>query len=214
MTSLEDVDPADEPRALRSKPGWQRVIVLAAGSVMHFVLAAVLLCGLFLGVGLANTNTTKIGAVEGCVPASQSATSCARPIAGRRPAGRAETGRQDRRVRGHARAFLERSGRGDPRAPVGSEAVVIVGDGELANVHASLAAIKGRPGAFLGISPAIVYQHLSPIQAIKSTGSVVGTVVTGSADGDYRTAQGDTELFAHNRASTAGGQVTSIVGCR
>ncbi len=43
MTSLEDVEPADEPRSLRSKPGWQRVIVLGAGSFMHFVLAAALL---------------------------------------------------------------------------------------------------------------------------------------------------------------------------
>ena len=43
MTSLEEVDVADEPRSFRNQPGWQRIIVLAAGSFMHFVLALFLL---------------------------------------------------------------------------------------------------------------------------------------------------------------------------
>ena len=49
MTELEDVDPADEPRSFRRQPGWQRIIVLAAGSFMHFVLAFVLLFALAVG---------------------------------------------------------------------------------------------------------------------------------------------------------------------
>jgi len=43
MTALEDIDPADEARSFRRQPGWQRAIVLAAGSFMHFALAFVLL---------------------------------------------------------------------------------------------------------------------------------------------------------------------------
>src|SRR5260370_18881237 len=39
MTSLEDAHPAHQPRALRPKPGWQRVILLAPGSPLHFALA-------------------------------------------------------------------------------------------------------------------------------------------------------------------------------
>src|SRR5580698_5219916 len=38
MTTLEEVDPADEARSFRRQPGWQRAIVLAAGSFMHFAL--------------------------------------------------------------------------------------------------------------------------------------------------------------------------------
>ena len=38
MTSLDEVDPEDEPRSFRQAPAWQRLIVLAAGSFMHFVL--------------------------------------------------------------------------------------------------------------------------------------------------------------------------------
>ena len=50
MTDMEDVAPDDEPRSFRRQPGWQRIIVLAAGSFMHFVLAFLLIFGLALGV--------------------------------------------------------------------------------------------------------------------------------------------------------------------
>ena len=54
MTELEDVDPADEPRSFRRQPGWQRIIVLAAGSFMHFVLAFVLLFVVAVFIGRIN----------------------------------------------------------------------------------------------------------------------------------------------------------------
>jgi len=74
MTELEDVDPADEPRSFRRQPGWQRIIVLAAGSFMHFALAFVLLFVLVAGIGLATaSNSTAVGAVDSCVPASLTA---------------------------------------------------------------------------------------------------------------------------------------------
>src|SRR5260370_34418192 len=70
MTELEDVDPADEPRSFRHKPGWQRIIVLSAGSFMHFVLALFLLFVVAAGLGLAAASSTAtLGAVESCVPA-------------------------------------------------------------------------------------------------------------------------------------------------
>ena len=73
MTALEEVDPADEPRSFRRQPGWQRAIVLLAGSFMHFALAFVLLFGLAIGIGLENDNSTVIGTVDSCVPASAKA---------------------------------------------------------------------------------------------------------------------------------------------
>src|ERR1022692_1912578 len=75
MTALEDVDPADEARSFRQQPGWQRIIVLAAGSFMHFALAFFLLIVLAAGLGLENDNTTAIGTVDSCVPASAQALS-------------------------------------------------------------------------------------------------------------------------------------------
>src|ERR1039457_1297868 len=78
MTALEDVDPEDEPRSFRRKPTWQRMIVLAAGSFMHFALAFVLLIILAGAIGLSNTNSSTIGAIDPCVPSSITATSCAK----------------------------------------------------------------------------------------------------------------------------------------
>src|SRR5580698_7914871 len=48
MTSLDEVDPEDEPRSFRRAPGWQRLIVLAAG----------LIFGLALGIGVENECTS------------------------------------------------------------------------------------------------------------------------------------------------------------
>ena len=73
MTALEEVDPADEPRSFRRQPGWQRIIVLAAGSFMHFALAFFLLVLLAAGLGLEIDNTTAIGSVDSCVPVSVAA---------------------------------------------------------------------------------------------------------------------------------------------
>src|SRR2546421_6858939 len=51
MTNLEEVDPADEPRAYRQKSFPRRLSVAVAGSPMHFIIAFVLLWGLFSFVG-------------------------------------------------------------------------------------------------------------------------------------------------------------------
>src|ERR1700735_2107628 len=73
MTSMDDVDPGDEERSFRRAPGWQRLIVLAAGSFMHFVLAAVLIFGLALAIGIENDNTTQLGTVAARLPANEHA---------------------------------------------------------------------------------------------------------------------------------------------
>lgn len=71
MTNVEEVDAADEPRAYRNQPTWKRLVVVSAGSFVHFCLAFAMLVALFLGPGdLGNfvTNppaSTPIGAVTG-----------------------------------------------------------------------------------------------------------------------------------------------------
>src|SRR5499425_1483306 len=71
MHSLDDVDdPADEPRSFRRQPAWQRIVVLCAGSFMHFVLAFLLIFGLALGIGISNDTSTQLGTVSTCVAAN------------------------------------------------------------------------------------------------------------------------------------------------
>jgi membrane-associated protease RseP (regulator of RpoE activity) len=50
----DDVDPADEPRAMWRFPVWKRTIVMGAGSVTHFLLAIVALWFAAVFMGLPN----------------------------------------------------------------------------------------------------------------------------------------------------------------
>ncbi len=69
MTSLEEVAPADEKRAFYRQPAPQRAVVLAAGSVVHFVIGFLLLLAVFSAIGTPVTTTT-IAEVSPCVPAT------------------------------------------------------------------------------------------------------------------------------------------------
>lgn len=64
MNSLEKVDPEDEPRTYRQGKFYQRVIVTAAGSIMHFVMAFILLWSLFSFIGVPNQSRVEIAAVS------------------------------------------------------------------------------------------------------------------------------------------------------
>ncbi len=47
MNNLDEVDPADEPRAYRTKSFPRRLLVITAGSLMHMILAVALLFGVY-----------------------------------------------------------------------------------------------------------------------------------------------------------------------
>src|SRR4051812_39992069 len=67
MTPLDEVQPGDEDRAFYKFPARQRSVVLVAGSVMHFILAIVLVYGVTLAVGKADTDAAVVGDVLQCV---------------------------------------------------------------------------------------------------------------------------------------------------
>src|ERR1700684_824776 len=74
MPSRDELDPEDEPRSFRRHPAWQRLIVLFAGSFMHFVLALVLLFLVAGAIGLeTNGNSPSNLGVNSCVPANAKA---------------------------------------------------------------------------------------------------------------------------------------------
>jgi membrane-associated protease RseP (regulator of RpoE activity) len=60
MTNLEAVDPADEGRVYRDKPFHARLLVAVAGSTVHFLLAFVLLWVLLTFVGVPNSHQVQI----------------------------------------------------------------------------------------------------------------------------------------------------------
>ena len=214
MTALEDVDPADEDRSFRRQPGWQRMIVLGAGSFMHFALAFVLLFILAVGIGLSNSNSATVGAIDPCVPATATAASCvtgnpASPAAkvGLRP-GDKIVSIGGTRVRSWAQLGTAIRAQ-PPGTPV---TLTVVRDGRTVTLHPSLAVIHGRQGSYLGISPAVLFQTVGPVSAVRYAGSEFGQIVVGSVGALGSIPKAIPDLFAKNRSSTAGGNVTSVVG--
>ena len=214
MTELEDVDPADEPRSFRRQPGWQRIIVLAAGSFMHFVLAFVLLFALAIGIGLAGAGTsTAVGAIDTCVPSSL--TSACKPSNPDSPAKAAGVRAGDKiiAVAGVPVRNWTQMGKVLRRQPAGEQiAVTVQRGGRQLTLHPSLAVIHGRQGSYLGVSPVVVFQRTGPLGAVSYAGDKFGQIVAGSAGVVANLPKAVPDLFSKNRASGPGGQVTSVVG--
>jgi len=218
MHSLDDLDdPADEPRSFRRQPAWQRIVVLCAGSFMHFVLAFLLIFGLALGIGIENQNTTQLGTISKCVAANTSqlnngtctASDQASParLAGLR------LGDQVTAFNGKPVSNWTQLGDAIRKAPAGSTAdITVKRDGKTLTLHATLATVSGRSGAYLGIAPAVVFSPASPVRAVQYAGSAFGQVLVGSAKAVGALPGALPKLFSKDRGSTAAGQVSSVVG--
>jgi membrane-associated protease RseP (regulator of RpoE activity) len=220
MTSLDEVLPEDEPRAFRRAPGWQRLIVLAAGSFMHFLFAAVLIFSVALAIGVEDvksSNTTQIGTVAACVPANESSllnggssTSAQSPavLAG------LQVGDQVTSFDGVAvsnwtqleDAILKVK----PGTPV---PLTVLRDGRPLALRTTLAEVPGH-GSFFGISPVAIstFQRQSPLTSIKDVGSGFSTVITGSVQAIGQLPAAVPSLFSQDRACSAAGNVGSVVG--
>ena len=219
MHSLDDPeDPEDEPRAFRSHPAWQRILVLCAGSAMHFLLALVLVFGLALGVGIANDNVTQLGTISPCVPTSLTAYdngTCGSPDAPASPAKLAglRAGDTVTAFDGHPVSTFTQLGDAIRAVPPGSSATITVRrDGKLVTLPIKPVSVSGRSGSYLGIGPAVLFQVASPLGAIEYSGTTFGQVLTGSAQAVAALPGALPKLFAKNRASTSAGQVSSVVG--
>jgi membrane-associated protease RseP (regulator of RpoE activity) len=217
MTSVDEVDPVDEPRSFRQAPGWQRLIVLVAGSFMHFVLAAVLIFGLVVALGIENDNTTQLGTVSPCVPASVKAYdhgTCTKTDV-KSPAALAGLRVGDKIVafngkRASSWSQLEPEIR---NVPPGSTATVTVQrDGHQVELHATLASVPGRTGSYLGVAATTVFQRASPVHGITYVGSAFWQVLDGSGHALAQLPKAIPNLFKKDRGSTAGGNVSSVVG--
>jgi membrane-associated protease RseP (regulator of RpoE activity) len=217
MTSMDEVDPADEPRSFRRHPGWQRFIVLVAGSTMHFVLALVLLFVLAAGIGLDNNNTTQLGPVSPCVPASAKAFSAGTCAPGDKPSPAKAAGLRagDKVLSFDGKQVSTWTGLGTVirDTPTGRPVPIVVQrGGKTLTLHVTLATVPGRSGSYLGIADTNVFQRYNPVRAVTYSGSMFGQVLTGSAKAIGQLPSAVPHLFAKNRASTAAGQVTSVVG--
>ena len=219
MTSLDEVDdPADEPRSFRSHPAWQRIIVLCAGSFMHFVLAFVLLLVLLLGIGIQNPgNAAQLGTIIPCVASNVTALdngvcTASNPPSPARLAG-LRPGDKVIAFDGTPVSNWTQLHNAISRARPGSRVTItVVRDGKTITLHTTLAAVKGLSGGFLGIEAPEVYITVSPVRAVQDTGSAFEQVIVGSVKAVAALPAALPKLFSKDRANTAAGQVSSVVG--
>ncbi len=219
MTSMEEVNVDDEPRSFRYKPGWQRIIVLAAGSIMHFVLALFLLFVLAVAIGQPNDSTNLVGSIATCVPRSAAALNSTSPCAGhnlgRSPAQVSGIRGGDRVVAvagqpvsswNQLHAALKDQQAGVPIP------VVVQRAGRDVTVQVTLAHIPGRAVPYLGVEQAVLYQRSSVLGAVSFAGSQFADTLTSSASAIAKLPSAIPDLFAKDRSKTPAGEVSSIYG--
>jgi membrane-associated protease RseP (regulator of RpoE activity) len=215
-TPLEEIDPADEPRAFYRQPAGRRAVVIAGGVVMNLVFAFVLTMVLAMAVGqrISGTATTTVDAVSACVPAGPQAPCRASDppsparTAGLRPGDRVVSlgGRPVRTWEGLRQAI-------DAQPTDRQVPVVVVRDGRQVPLSVRPASVGDRP--FLGVTARAVgqsYERLDPVNAtvfaVRGMGRIIGGI--GAAVADLPAAL--PRLFSPERAESPGGQVGSVVG--
>lgn len=218
MHSMDDPDdPEDEPQAFRNKPAWQRILVLLAGSAMHFIIALVLVFGLALAVGIASDNVTQLGTISACVPASVSAydNGTCTPSDPASPAKLAglRVGDTVTAFDGHPVSNFTQLGDAIRAVPPGSSATITVRrNGKLVTLPIKPASVNGRNGSYLGIGPAVLFQVASPLGAIEYSGSTFGQVLVGSAQAVTALPRELPKLFDKQPENPSGGQLIGVVG--
>jgi membrane-associated protease RseP (regulator of RpoE activity) len=218
MTSMEEIDVADEPRSFRNQPGWQRIIVLAAGSFMHFVLALFLLFVLAVGIGMAS-NSNQVSALTTCVPANAAALNSASPCAGAGP------GKSPALIAGLKPGDTIISLAGQPvtsfndlrtvlktQKPHVEVPIVVDRNGHDVHLTVALATVRKYDVPYLGVEPVTVYQRESFTGSVAFAGSQFGDTITSSVSAIGKLPAAIPDLFAKDRAKTPAGDVSSVVG--
>jgi membrane-associated protease RseP (regulator of RpoE activity) len=209
MSNLDDVAPQDEARAFRSKPAWQRSIVLLAGSFMHFVIGFALIFAVAAAFGEQNTTVV---ALDTCIPLTKTQVNCP-GNAPKSPAAMAGLVSGDKivAVDGHPVSnWTELTNRIIAHKAGQSVAFTISRNGRQITKNITLAKLTWRKGGFLGIEEQEFVRQGVPA-AIGSAGSQFGQIVTGSIADLGKVPAAIPKLFSPNRAKNGGG-LSSVVG--
>ena len=178
MHNLEKVDPSDEPRAYRDQPFPQRLTVVLAGVVTHFVIAFVLLFVLTTAFGVPHLNRWDVGAVTRL--------------------GTGESPAQDAGLRLHDKVLSvdgHRVARWDDlrdyirHRPGQTVTLVVVRGGRMLRVATTLAKRnpEGEHVGFLGIGPHFPLVPQGPVRAVGHSAHELGslTILSGKALGSF-----------------------------
>ncbi|MFR9775547.1 M50 family metallopeptidase [Micromonospora sp. MS34] len=200
----DDVDPADEPRAMWRYPVWKRTIVMSAGSITHFALALGALWVMAVSVGLPNPKfpTTEEGfkaepaviALAPCVVVENAARACQAgdPAS---PAAQAQLKDGDRVTAVDGKPISTWGEMLDVvrATKPGPATVEYVRDGQPGTATVDLAAVQRPPlgdpkgatsavsalGVALAPSTPRIVQY-GPVGAVKATGDFTGQMAVGT----------------------------------
>jgi len=176
MNMMDDVDPAEEARAYRQKSFPRRLLVITAGSLMHMVLAVVILSGVFATAGQSLlADGVRVVAVGEAMPAEAAGIAADDVIL-------AVDGRPVDAASGLSPVIRSYS--------PGDVVIVTVDRGgaavDIAVTLGSMAAVDGDPDtAFMGVSSQPVVETVArpvwsaPGHAVGAIVDQVGTSVTG-----------------------------------
>ncbi|HMC68204.1 MAG TPA: site-2 protease family protein, partial [Mycobacteriales bacterium] len=190
MTDLEEIEPGDEDRAFFRQPAPQKLVVLSAGSIVHFIIAIVLLYLVLATTGdiLKAEPTLRIDSISSCVPRNLDTGECTSTSPKAPAVGKLKPNDVVVAVNGQQVSSYDQMRsvlRASPGQPV---SLTVRRDGSLVPVEVTPAPVKqgGQTIGFIGVSPVQRQKPLSVLGAVPRTFTTLGdmTVQTGRALGD------------------------------
>ena len=203
MSSREVLSPADSPRAFIKATVTQRLIVLGAGSFLHFVIGFLLLITLFGAVGVTSV-TNQIQKISDCVPqvASEVCSATSTPS----PAKTVGLLAGDKIVKIDGQSFeLWSDAVAVIRASAGREINLVIdrsGDQVQVPVTPATRMVDGKPVGVLGVINEIGTIRFNPIAATARATSFTGEILQNSVTSLIALPTKIPDLFAQTFGTT------------
>jgi len=186
MSSAEEIDPDDEPRAYRNQPFGKRIIVASAGSAMHFVMAFLLA---FFALAFIGRPDPSVVTVKSFLVIDGGKSTPAQ-VGGVKPGDRIVSVDGVKVTSPDALSGVVHSHVGTPvtlvveRHGVSKTLTVTPVDGRTVSVAGQeLAPSSGPPTGYLGVSLGEGSSTVGPLSALTGSASIVKLATTGAVAG-------------------------------
>ena len=182
MSSREELSEADQDRAFIKAGVGQRLIVLGAGSFLHFVIGFVLLLTLFLSVGITSVTST-VEKVSECIPQKASEVCSAKSTPS--PAKNVGILAGDKIIKVDGKSYKDWSDVVSViRASAGKELIITVErNGAPVDIAVTPASrdLNGKVIGVLGVVNKVGTITYGPVDAVSRAGKFTGQILQNSA---------------------------------